>query len=96
VIGFVMRDGSPTCGLKCAAIAADDDQVWGGMVWNASPLQRFGETEGIFTEELQAEVERRSLPDLLFLSLPEVDEAGSFQDALAEIERAVTQQKQHP
>ena len=94
VIGFVMRDGSPTCGLKCAAVTADDDQVWGGMVWHASPLQRFGKTEGVFTEELKAEVARRGLQNLLFLSLPEVEEAGSFQDALAEIERAVTKQKQ--
>ena len=94
VIGFVMRDGSPTCGLKCAAVAADDDQVWGGMVWHASPLQRFGKTEGVFTEELKAEVVRRGLQNLLFLSLPEVEEAGSIQDALSEIERAVTKQKQ--
>ncbi|HIK45840.1 MAG TPA: hypothetical protein IGR64_13300, partial [Leptolyngbyaceae cyanobacterium M65_K2018_010] len=52
VIGFVMRDGSPTCGLKCAAVEADADQVWGGMVWHANPLQRFGNTPGVFTEEL--------------------------------------------
>ncbi len=90
VIGFVMRDGSPTCGLKCAAVEADENQVWGGMVWHASPLQRFGKTEGVFTEELKAEVERRGMKDLLFLSLPEVEEAGSFKDALAEIEKAVT------
>ncbi len=89
VIGFVLRDGSPTCGLKCAAVEADDEQIWGGMVWHASPLQRFGKTEGVFTEELKAEVRRRGLDDLLFLSLPEVEEAGSFKDALTEIERAV-------
>ncbi|MDJ0706719.1 MAG: hypothetical protein QNJ46_25900 [Leptolyngbyaceae cyanobacterium MO_188.B28] len=29
VIGFVMRDSSPTCGLKYAAVTADNDQVWG-------------------------------------------------------------------
>ncbi len=90
VIGFVMRDGSPTCGLRCAAVEANENQIWGGMVWHASPLQRFGETEGVFTEELQAEVERRGMKDLLFLSLPEVEEAGSFQGRLAEIKKAVT------
>lgn len=88
VIGFVMRDGSPTCGLNCAAVAADDDQVWGGMVWHASPLQRFGDTAGVFTEALKAEATQRGLQDLRFLNLPEVEEAGSFQEALVEIERA--------
>ena len=31
VIGIVMRDGSPTCGLLRTAVSADSDQVWGGM-----------------------------------------------------------------
>lgn len=96
VIGFVMRDGSPTCGLLCSAVEADENQVWGGMVWNASPLQRFGKTPGVFTEELLAEVEQRGMEDLLFLSIPEVPEAGSFQDRLAEIEQVVTQKSQQP
>jgi predicted secreted protein len=89
VIGFVMRDGSPTCGLHCAAVEADEDQVWGGMVWHATPLQRFGNTSGVFAEELKAEVEARGLQDLLFLTLPEVEEAGSISEALNEINRAV-------
>ena len=68
---------------------ADENQVWGGMVWHANPLQRFAKTQGIFTEELQREAAIRKMEDLLFLSLPEVEEAGSFNDALAEIEKAV-------
>ena len=94
VIGFVMRDGSPTCGLLCSAVEADENQVWGGMVWNASPLQRFGKTKGVFTEELQGEVERRGMKDILFLSLPEVAEAGSFPDRLAEIKKVITKNSQ--
>ena len=94
VIGFVMRDGSPTCGLLRSAVEADENQVWGGMVWKASPLQRFGETKGVFTEELQAEVERRGMKDILFLSLPEVPEAGSFPDRLAEIKKVITKKSQ--
>lgn len=85
VKGVVMRDGSPTCGLKCAAVEADDGQVWGGMVWHASPLQRFAETEGVYTEELKAELVARGMDDVRLLSLPEVPEAGSIPDALAEI-----------
>ena len=66
VIGFVLRDGSPTCGLKFTAVEADENQVWGGMVWHANPLQRFAKTQGIFTEELQMEVAIRKMDDLLF------------------------------
>ncbi|NVC95291.1 DUF523 domain-containing protein [Vibrio natriegens] len=85
VLGIVFRDGSPTCGLKCSAVEADSSQVWGGMVWNASPLQCFGETEGVFTEELKAELQHRNIEDLQLLSLPEVPEAGSLEDALQQI-----------
>ncbi|MGP8305787.1 CD3072 family TudS-related putative desulfidase [Vibrio sp. YIC-376] len=86
VVGIVFRDGSPTCGLKCSAVEADAEQVWGGMVWNASPLQCFGATEGVFTEELMAELERRNIDDIQLLSLPEVPEAGSLKDALQQID----------
>jgi len=89
VLGFVLRDGSPTCGLKCAAVEADANQVWGGMVWHANPLQRFADTEGVFTEQLKAEVERRGM-EIRLLSMPEVEEAGSQQDALEEIAQALT------
>lgn len=89
VIGFVMRDGSPTCGLRCAAVEADGAQVWGGMVWHANPLQCFAPTPGVFTEELLAEWQGRGWVDPPLLTLPEVEEAGSIPDALATIERAI-------
>jgi predicted secreted protein len=89
VIGFVMRDGSPTCGLNRAAVSADKDQVWGGMVWHI-PLQRFAQTQGVFCEVLQAEAKLRGITDILFMSLPEVEEAGSFKDSLAQIQKAIT------
>ncbi|GLI34736.1 CD3072 family TudS-related putative desulfidase [Desulforhabdus amnigena] len=89
VLGIVLRDGSPTCGLKCSAVEPDDEQVWGGMVWHASPLQRFGATEGVYTEELKAELQQRGMDDLPLLSLPEVPEAGSLPDALQEIRSTV-------
>jgi predicted secreted protein len=87
--GIVLRDGSPTCGLRSTAVEADEQQVWGGMVWNASPLQRFAATQGVYTEQLRAELQARGLADVRLLSLPEVPEAGSIPDALAEIEAAL-------
>lgn len=89
VLGIIMRDGSPTCGLKRSAVAADENQVWGGMVWQV-PLQSFAETLGVYCEELHKEAERRGMADLRFLSLPEVPEAGSFAEAMEEIRQAIT------
>lgn len=88
VIGIVMRDGSPTCGLLRTAVSADEEQCWGGMVWKV-PKQRFAATRGVYCEELLAEKERRKLNEVLFLSLPEVPEAGEFEKALEEIRKAV-------
>lgn len=85
VMGVVFRDGSPTCGLHCSAVEADDEQVWGGMVWNACPLQKFGATPGVYTEELAAELAARGLTDVPLYTLPEVPEAGSIEDSLAEM-----------
>ncbi len=88
VIGFIMRDGSPTCGLKRSAVSAGENQVWGGMVWQV-PLQSFGKTKGVYCEELHLEAQRRGMDDVLFLSLPEVPEAGSFTEAMDEIRKAI-------
>jgi len=90
VVGIVLRDGSPTCGLKTAAVEADEEQTWGGMVWDASPLQRFAHTPGVYSEELLAEIEQRPGFDVELFSLPEVPEAGSIEGAMARIAEALT------
>jgi predicted secreted protein len=82
--GIVMRDGSPTCGLRCSAVEADADQVWGGMVWHANPLQRFGAVQGVYTEQLLAEIAARGL-DVRMMTMPEVPEAGDQLAAVAEM-----------
>lgn len=87
IVGVVMRDGSPTCGLHRACVSADDHQIWGGMVWQ-TPRQRFAATRGVFCEELLAAAERRGVDDLRMLALPEVAEAGDFDAALVEIRTA--------
>jgi predicted secreted protein len=89
VIGIVLRDGSPTCGLKCAAVEADEQQLWGGMVWHANPLQRFDATPGVYAEELIAEIGSREGFEVCLFSLPEVPEAGSIEDSLKEIETSL-------
>lgn len=89
VVGLVLRDGSPTCGLNSAAVEADEMQVWGGMVWHASPLQKFGNTSGVYSEELIAEIESRKGFEVPLFALPEVEEAGCFEEALLKIKQAI-------
>jgi predicted secreted protein len=88
VLGVVFRDGSPTCGFKCAAVSADAKQVWGGMVWNACPLQAFAPTKGVFVEELEQEMKTRGVGDVPLLSIPEVDEAGSMEESIQTVLKA--------
>ena len=89
VLGFVMRDGSPTCGLENAAMSTDKTQMWGGMVWNANPKQSFVNTKGIYAEELATEIHDRGMEESLLYSIPEVDEAGSLEEHVRHIERCV-------
>lgn len=81
VLGFVMVDGSPVCGLAKTPQPAIPGQTWGGMV-RYIPPQVFVPGEGVFCQALRAEVERRGLGHLPFVSIPEVPEAGSVAAAV--------------
>jgi hypothetical protein len=84
VLGVIMVDGSPVCGLIKTPQPAVAGQVWGGMP-RYIPLQHFVASRGIFCEILQAEAARRGLESLPFVSIPEVQDAGSFEDAINSI-----------
>ncbi|MEA1929046.1 MAG: hypothetical protein U9N73_12640 [Candidatus Auribacterota bacterium] len=88
VPGFLLTDGSPVCGLKKTPVPAEDGSTWGGMVWSV-PAQRFAGESGIFTEELKAEADRRNCKDIIYLSFPEVDEAGRLEETLEEIKNEI-------
>ena len=84
VLGFVMMDGSPVCGLKNTFQPTRKDSVWGGKVWYL-PKGKLAAGSGVFCEALQAEAARRDMLDLAWASLPETDEVGAFEDALQHI-----------
>lgn len=84
VLGFVMVDGSPVCGLAKTPQPAIPGQMWGGMVRYVPP-QEFVTGEGVFCQLLRAEVEHRGLGQLPFVSIPEVPEAGSVDAAVRAI-----------
>jgi len=81
VLGFIMIDGSPVCGLNKVPQPAEDGQIWGGMVWYTPP-QHFVQDCGVFCEVLREKIAHRKIPELKFISVPEVDEVGSMNEAL--------------
>ena len=84
VLGFVMVDGSPVCGLRRTPQPAIEGEMWGGMT-RYIPTQYFAPGQGVFCEILRAEAARLGLTDVPFVSTPEVPDAGSFDEALRAI-----------
>ena len=92
IIDLLLTDGSPVCGLKKTPMPAADSSSWGGMVWSV-PEQYFAEDSGVFTDILKDEAARRNLKDILYLSFPEVDEAGRMEETLEEIRKKILMTK---
>ncbi|MGM0375106.1 MAG: CD3072 family TudS-related putative desulfidase [Chloroflexota bacterium] len=84
VLGFVMMDGSPVCGLRKTPQPDPLDSTWGGMTWYI-PKQQFVDDSGVYCEILKDEVEKRGLSHIPFVSFPEVEDVGSEEDALSDI-----------
>lgn len=88
VVGIVMRDGSPTCGVTRACVAADTKRPWTGMIWQI-PQQRFADTAGVFSEILHAEAKHRGLEGLRLLAVPGVPSSDAISESLVQIRRAM-------
>jgi predicted secreted protein len=84
VIGFVMMDGSPVCGLNRTPRPKNDKQ-WGGMAWYV-PESEYLPGKGNYCEVLQEELHRRGLGHLPFVAAPEFDEVGSMESSLKNIQ----------
>ncbi len=85
VLGFIMVDGSPVCGLHGTPRPVAPGISWGGMARYIPKSYVAGEN-GVYCRILRAEAERRGMGDLPFVSIPEGPEAGSFEAALAAIQ----------
>ncbi len=83
VLGFVMMDGSPVCGLNRTP-RPKGDTLWGGMAWYV-PESEYLPGKGNYCEILQEELRQRGLPDLPFVASPEFAEVGALDDSLAQI-----------
>jgi predicted secreted protein len=90
VVGIVMRDGSPTCGVTRACVSTDTQPRWSGMIWQIPQQQRFADTQGVFSEILHTEAKRRGLDDLRLLAVPGVPVPDDVSESLVQIRRAMT------
>jgi predicted secreted protein len=84
ILGFVMMDGSPVCGLNRTPRPKDPNVLWGGMAWYV-PESEYREGKGNFCEVLQSELARRGQDDLPFIASPEFDEVGTIEESLAQL-----------
>ena len=83
VLGFIMMDGSPVCGLNRTP-KPRDGRLWGGMTWYI-PESDYLPGKGNYCEVLQEELRKRGLDHLPFVASPEFDEVGSMEDSLEQI-----------
>ena len=83
VLGFVMMDGSPVCGLNRTP-RPKNDVLWGGMTWYV-PESEYLPGKGNYCEVLQEELQKRGLAHLPFVASPEFDEVGSMEASLENI-----------
>lgn len=88
ILGFVMMDGSPVCGLNRTPRPKHADKMWGGMTWYI-PESEYREGKGNFCEVLQEELKARSLDHLPFVAAPEFSEAGDFDKSLDSIRKLI-------
>jgi predicted secreted protein len=84
VIGFVMMDGSPVCGLNRTPRPKDPDSMWGGMTWYV-PESIYAPGQGNYCELVQAELKNRGLGDIPFVASPEFEEVGDLENSLENI-----------
>ena len=74
VLGFVMMDGSPVCGLNVTPRPKNRDVLWGGMTWYV-PESEAAPGMGNYCEVLKAELQSRGseLENLPFVAFSETD-----------------------
>jgi predicted secreted protein len=92
IIGFVMMDGSPVCGLNHTPQPKDPNVLWGGMTYYI-PKSEFIEGKGIYCEILQEGLKQRGFDKLPFVASSEFDEIGKLDFALDTIKELILDHK---
>jgi predicted secreted protein len=84
ILGFVMLDGSPVCGLDTIPVSLNENEDLGGMVWYM-PQQKLTAGQGVFAEILKNSAIQRGFNDLPFISYPEKDDPVLLEEAFSRI-----------
>jgi predicted secreted protein len=82
ILGFVMIDGSPVCGLN--RTPRPKNEMWGGMARYIPESENVNE-RGVFCDVFQEELKKRGQDDIPLVAAPEFDEVGSMDEALKKI-----------
>lgn len=90
VLGFVMMDGSPVCGLQMTSMPGVADQTWGGKVLYI-PDQICAEGMGVYCKILREKAILQGIDNIPFVAFPEIDAAGTFDLALNRFEHLLKQ-----
>lgn len=88
IVGFVMMDGSPVCGLNRTPRPKDPNVLWGGMTWYI-PESEYLIEGGVYSEILQEELKKRGIENIPFVASPEFDKVGKLDQALDAIKALI-------
>ena len=86
VLGFIMMDGSPVCGLNRTPRPKGEELMWGGMAWYVPESENVHEN-GVYCGILKETLDSRGFSELPFVAAPEFDELGSVEDTLSQIRK---------
>jgi len=86
VLGFIMMDGSPVCGLNRTPRPKGEELMWGGMAWYVPESENVHEN-GVYCGILKETLDSRGFSELPFVAAPEFEELGSVEDTLSQIRK---------
>jgi predicted secreted protein len=75
ILGFIMMDGSPVCGMNRIPVAKNEGEQLGGMVWYL-PEQKYTDGQGVFTETLKESITKRGMKEIPFVGYPTGEEVN--------------------
>ena len=81
MLGFVIMDGSPVCGLNHTHLPKDKDVLWGGLAIHI-PESEYLPGQGGFSDVLHEELTKHKLAHLPMIAYPEMDQGEAGQAGL--------------
>ncbi len=89
VLGYIMMDGSPVCGLNRTPRPKNEKYMWGGMTWYVPESENVRES-GVYCGILKDTLAARGFSRLPLIAAPEFDELGSVNDTLDQLREIIS------